>query len=36
MIGIVGYVAEEFVTKFSVLAEEPVFEQGVQKALGGA
>jgi len=36
MIGIVGYVAEEFVTKFSVLQETPVLEKAVEKALGGA
>jgi hypothetical protein len=35
MIGIVGYVAEEFVTKFSVLAETPAIEKAVEKALGG-
>ncbi|KAJ1469315.1 light harvesting complex protein [Baffinella frigidus] len=35
MIGIVGYVAEEFVTKFSVLTETPVIEKAVEKALGG-
>ncbi|KAJ1480884.1 chlorophyll a/b-binding protein domain-containing protein [Baffinella frigidus] len=35
MIGIVGYVAEEFVTKFSVLTETPVLEKAVEKALGG-
>jgi len=34
MIGIVGYVAEEFVTKFSVLQETPILEKAVSKALG--
>lgn len=34
MIGIVGYVAEEFVTKFSVLQETPIIEKAVSKALG--
>jgi len=33
MLAIVGYVAEEFVTKFSVLQETPVIEQAVEKAL---
>jgi len=33
MLAIVGYVAEEFVTKFSVLQETPVLEQAVEKAL---
>ena len=35
MIGIVGYVAEEFVSKFSVVAEAPLFEKSVEQALGG-
>ena len=34
MIGIVGYVAEEFVTKINVLTETPVLEKAVEKALG--
>jgi len=34
MLGIVGYVAEEFVTKFSVIAETPIIEKAVSKALG--
>ena len=34
MSGIVGYVAEEFVTKFSVIQETPVLEKAVEKALG--
>merc|ERR1719163_1982379 len=34
MIGIVGYVAEEFVTKINVLNETPVLEKAVEKALG--
>ena len=34
MLAIVGYVAEEFVTKFSVLQETPVLDKAVEKALG--
>jgi hypothetical protein len=34
MLGIVGYVAEEYVTKLSVLTETPVIEKGIEKALG--
>jgi len=33
MIGIVGYVAEEFVTKINVLDETPVLEKAAVKAL---
>jgi len=33
MLAIVGYVAEEFVTKYSVLQETPVLEQAVVKTL---
>jgi len=34
MLAIVGYVAEEYVTKLSVLTETPVIEKGIEKALG--